>query len=293
MKLVDTTDPKASSGAKTLLSGASDEQGLMLVHRLYFHVLGMYACEVGPSWDSGGQSEGDYLHHLNIVFSGGMRVAQGSRVMDMKPGHAYFLTGNTPVVRHYLKRSKIIFLKFRCEWLPGVDPLLDWPDRRPVDIGSVDLAWWRKWLAPGWKDNVNHLLELQSRIESWMAKALPDLKTLVGRHLETHSRFKDVFTHLENHLGADLRVEDMARIHGTTLHAFSTSFASNTGISPKEYLNRRLNQEAIQLVINTDLKMKEIAERLRFTDEYYFNRFFKKMNGLAPAQYRRNFRTGG
>jgi AraC-like DNA-binding protein len=291
MKLIDTTDPKAAAGAKTLLSGAADEPALALVRRLYFHVQGMYACEVGPVWDSGGRSEGHYLHHLNIVFSGRLRVIQGSRVMDMKPGHAYFTPGNTPVVRRYLRRSKVIFLRFRCEWLPGVDPLLDWPGRRPVDLGAVDLSWWRKWLTPGWKDSANHLLELQSRLDAWMAKALPDLKSLVSRHLETHTRFHDVFARLEEKLGADLRIDELAKVFGTSLHAFSMSFSNHTGMSPKDHLNRRLNQEALHLVIDTDLKMKEIAERLRFNDEYYFNRFFKKLNGVAPARYRHRFRT--
>jgi YesN/AraC family two-component response regulator len=36
----------------------------------------------------------------------------------------------------------------------------------------------------------------------------------------------------------------------------------------------------------SDKKMKEIAETLRFNDEFYFSRFFKKMNGLSPSAYR-------
>jgi AraC-like DNA-binding protein len=51
-----------------------------------------------------------------------------------------------------------------------------------------------------------------------------------------------------------------------------------------------LNQEALQLVISTDLKLKEIVERLRFTDEFYFSRFFQKLNGVSPSRYRARFR---
>jgi AraC-like DNA-binding protein len=209
----------------------------------------------------------------------------------LKPGHAYFTPGNTPLERRFLKPTQVLFLRFRCEWLPGVDPLLDWPERKPIDIGSVDVAAWRKWLAPGWKNSANHLLHLQGQLECWMAAALPDLSGLVGRHLETHTRFRNVFARLEEGLGADLRIADLATAYGTGLHAFSSSFSSTLGIGPKEYLNRRLNQEAIELIINTDLKMKEIAARLRFTSEYYFNRFFKKLNGVPPLRYRQNFRT--
>jgi AraC-like DNA-binding protein len=68
--------------------------------------------------------------------------------------------------------------------------------------------------------------------------------------------------------------------------AFSTAFSRNIGISPKEYLSRRINEKALAMVTHTDMKMKEIADALRFSDEFYFSRFFKKMNGQPPSAYR-------
>jgi len=63
-------------------------------------------------------------------------------------------------------------------------------------------------------------------------------------------------------------------------------------MSPKAYLNRRLTQEAIALVLNSDLKIKEIARELRFTDEFYFSRFCRKLNGCSSMIYRQSFRNG-
>jgi transcriptional regulator GlxA family with amidase domain len=60
-------------------------------------------------------------------------------------------------------------------------------------------------------------------------------------------------------------------------------------MSPKAYLKRRLNQEAMQLLVNSDLKIKEVARQMRFSDEFHFRRFFRAANGLAPLQYRRAF----
>jgi len=174
-----------------------------------------------------------------------------------------------------------------------VDLLLDWPARTPTRIGPADLAAWRHWLQPGWKNSANHLLQIQAQLEHWMALVLPDLDALVSRHLLTHARFENVFARLEAGLGADLRIADLARVYGTGTHAFSTAFSATTGNTPKEYLNRRLNQEALQLLLNTDLRVKEIATRLRFTSEFYFSRFFRKHNGVSPAHYRQRFYAGG
>jgi AraC-like DNA-binding protein len=95
---------------------------------------------------------------------------------------------------------------------------------------------------------------------------------------------------LARNLGADLRLAKLAEIHGTSQGAFSNAFTRGTGISPKDYITRRLNQEALQWVMNSELRIKEIAEKLRFGDEFYFSRFFQKLNGKSPSRYRKDFR---
>ena len=45
--------------------------------------------------------------------------------------------------------------------------------------------------------------------------------------------------------------------------------------------------------MSSNLKMKDIAEKLRFNDEYYFSRFFQKQNGAPPLRYRGMFQSAG
>ena len=159
----------------------------------------------------------------------------------------------------------------------------------------------REGLLPGdhllaYMNRLADLLWLRAMLLSWVANAIPELEVVITKHLATHKQFTRVFDTIERELGADLRMSEVARSHGTGVEAFSMAFSRATGMSPKDYVTRRLNQEALQLVINTDLKMKEIAERLRFTDEFYFSRFFKKLNGCPPSTYRhkmRGLRAGG
>jgi AraC-like DNA-binding protein len=253
------------------------------------HLIGLYSCAFGAEWTSGGLRESDYVHHIDLAFTGRRQVVHGSRCIDIEPGMAYFLPGNTPVERRCLQKGRVLYLKFRCEWLPGVDPLLDWTERTPTPIGPFAMQEWQPWLKRERYTDVNALMRLHAQVENWLAGVLPPLDALLSRHLETHARFTPVFSLVEQKLGADLRISELAKAHGTSLHAFSMAFSANTQISPKEYFNRRLNQEALQLVIGTNLKIKEIADRLRFTDEFYFSRFFQKLNGVSPSRYRNRF----
>jgi AraC-like DNA-binding protein len=289
MKLEDTTNPASHAGAQTLWSPTAAHPQLEFCERLRLHVLGLYYCEVGVEWSSQGKLESDYLHHVDLAFSGHRQVVFRGEVLDVEPGVAFWFPGNTPLERRCGERCKVLFLKLRSEWLPGVDPLLDWPGRRPGPVGQFDAAYWRRWLAPGKQVTSNHLLQLQARLLDWIASVVPDLDTVIGEHLRTHAQFNTVFSLIEEKLGANLRVEQLAKVHGTSLHAFSMAFARNTGLSPKAYLRRRLNQEAIQLLTNTDLKLKQVAEKLGFCDEYHFSRFFSKANRISPLHYRKAF----
>ena len=286
MKLEDTTSPACNVGLRTILSSASVQHQLELLAPLRFHLMGLYYCEVGAGWSSQGRLESDYMHHIDIALAGRRQVVFRNEVLEIKPGMAYWFPGNTPLERRCHELCKVVFLKLRCEWLPGVDPLLDWPGRRPKLIGPGDLSYWRTWLHPKHKSTTSRLLQLQARISGWVAAAVPDLDHVIGSHLQTHARFQAAFSLIEDKLGANLRVEELAKAHGTSLHAFSMAFTRDTGMSPKAYVKRRLNQEAIQLLTNTERKVKEVADQLKFCDEYHFSRFFSKTNGVPPSQYR-------
>jgi AraC-like DNA-binding protein len=289
MKHVDTTNPKAHRHAISLLSNPQTERAFIQATGFRIHIVGVYYTRFDLEWSSNGKRESDYLHHIDLALSGDRQVLHGSRCVDVLPGNAYFFPGNTPVERRCSKPGTVLYLSFRCEWLPGVDPLMDWDDRAPVKIGKFNVRDWKPLITGNACNDVNLLLKLQAQVYRWMADILPPMGTLISNHLETHARFIKIFDAIEAKLGADLRIAALAKMHGSSIHAFSMLFSEHTGVTPKEYLNRRLNQEAIQLVIGTDLKIKEISERLHFTDEFYFSRFFQKLNGVPPSKYRTRF----
>ncbi len=289
VKLKDSTSATARAVRRTILSGESVHVQLDSLELLRIHFIGIFYTEVSPEWSSGGKQESDYLHHIDLTLTGHRQVMFRGEALDIEPGVAFWFPGNTPLERRYCGPSKVLFFKVRCEWLPGVDPLLDWEGRRPGPIGQFDANYWRPWSHPKHKPTFNKLLQAQARIVDWIAGAVPNLDEVILQHIQTHSQFNTVFDLIERKLAPNLRIEELARAYGTTLHAFSMAFARNTGMSPKAYLKRRLNQEAMELLLNSDLKIKEVASHLRFGDEFHFSRFFRTANGLAPLQYRKAF----
>ncbi|MEJ5960887.1 AraC family transcriptional regulator [Pedobacter immunditicola] len=59
------------------------------------------------------------------------------------------------------------------------------------------------------------------------------------------------------------------------------------GISAGELIRERIILEAKRLLINMDLSVSDISNKLSFNDESYFIKFFKKQTGFTPNKFRK------
>jgi AraC family transcriptional activator of pobA len=64
---------------------------------------------------------------------------------------------------------------------------------------------------------------------------------------------------------------------------------SLTGKTASAHIQEKLILEAKSFLLNTDLQITAIADKLGFENPPYFNRFFKKNTGLSPLGYRKQF----
>ena len=56
------------------------------------------------------------------------------------------------------------------------------------------------------------------------------------------------------------------------------------------HIHERITLEARRLLLHSELSIKETAFALGFEDDSYFSRFFKRLTGLTPVQYRKSIR---
>jgi AraC family transcriptional activator of pobA len=63
-----------------------------------------------------------------------------------------------------------------------------------------------------------------------------------------------------------------------------------SGKSAIMHIHERIVLEAKRLVFHTNSSVKEIAFELGFEDASYFNRFFKRLTGITPVEYKNAIR---
>lgn len=64
----------------------------------------------------------------------------------------------------------------------------------------------------------------------------------------------------------------------------------NMKLTPKELLDRQTVTEIKTYLVNTDISVKRIANELHFEDVSYMCRYFKRLTGTSPLDYRKSIK---
>jgi AraC family transcriptional activator of pobA len=104
-----------------------------------------------------------------------------------------------------------------------------------------------------------------------------------GADVELHRRFQET---LERDFTTRHEASHYARELGVTTGTLSRTLMRLTGHTTKQLILERVLVEAARLLRFSDLSVKEIADRLGFTDQFAFSKAFKRQRGEAPLDFR-------
>lgn len=93
----------------------------------------------------------------------------------------------------------------------------------------------------------------------------------------------------KNYASSDLRIKEVAEEVGLSTNYFSTMFTRYSGDTFSNYLIDKRMKRAKQLMISTDMKIYEIAEKVGYGNASYFSAAFKKYAGISVSQYRKQY----
>ncbi len=98
---------------------------------------------------------------------------------------------------------------------------------------------------------------------------------------------KKMKEYLRNHADSKFKIEELckyiSRSESQTIKLFKEAY----GITPYAYFLNKKIKLAKDMLLNTNLSVKQIANNLSFADEYYFSNIFKQKTGVSPTKYRK------
>ena len=107
------------------------------------------------------------------------------------------------------------------------------------------------------------------------------------KNMKNREKYTAVLKRMEE-VDARTSLADLAVVAGVSQDALSRNFSRDFGIPLKRCLINHLISRAEQLLRNPNLQIQEIAKILKFSDVYYFSKFFKNETGATPSSYRRH-----
>jgi AraC-like DNA-binding protein/ABC-type Fe3+-citrate transport system substrate-binding protein len=101
-----------------------------------------------------------------------------------------------------------------------------------------------------------------------------------------HEAVKRSIRYMQEHYNQAISVDQLAEVAGIARARYTQVFKEVTGRIPLEHLNGLRIERAQQQLLLTNDRMHDIALSVGYSNEYYFNRRFKRSVGVTPGQYR-------
>jgi AraC-like DNA-binding protein len=106
------------------------------------------------------------------------------------------------------------------------------------------------------------------------------------RHSQIETIIQKACLLIRDNPTTNLNIEKMAEELGTNYSLFRKAFKKYTGLSPMQYHTSLRMKQAIHLLNNTDMSVKEISFNLGFCSVFYFSKLFKEKTGCSPREFR-------
>lgn len=97
---------------------------------------------------------------------------------------------------------------------------------------------------------------------------------------------QQVINYVHNNYQDDMNLTMLADKYNMNSSYLGRLFLKEIGCSFAQYLNQIKNTKAKELILNTNMKINDIAKNVGYTDISYFYRKFKKFYGVSPSTLR-------
>ncbi len=114
-------------------------------------------------------------------------------------------------------------------------------------------------------------------------------KALTYKNVSEHDmeKLRVVAAYIDDHYAKNIRLEQLAHIACMGATKFKYAFRDAYHCTVTEYMQSKRIGHAEQMLMNTDLEIKEIAQIIGYTHAGRFSELFKRHIGLTPVEYRK------
>lgn len=103
---------------------------------------------------------------------------------------------------------------------------------------------------------------------------------------ETGSFLNHALLYINIHYPENITTELLAKEENMSCAHFRRLFRKKTGMTPTQYITLLRLKHAERMLLETKLNVKEISQKIGFSDQLYFSKVFSKHFGVSPSEFR-------
>jgi transcriptional regulator GlxA family with amidase domain len=200
------------------------------------------------------------------------------------------LLDGRPITLHWSFASRFRAL-FPRVLLHPEQPLVIAGERGQIVSSGASMSWHdlvlyliAKHVGPTVAQTVAKFFALQ-----WHRDGLGPYMIFEGRNDHGDAAILEAQQWLARHFSVADPVDEVVRRSGLAERTFNRRFLNATGHAPLAYVQQLRVEEAKRRLERTTEPVEEIGWRVGYEDPAFFRRLFKRVTGVTPGHYRRNF----
>lgn len=128
--------------------------------------------------------------------------------------------------------------------------------------------------------NVEQVAEWMTRLRDGLCDTLKSKRVSYKEHMVIN-----IQKYIQNHIEERLTLNEVAAVFGLSPNYLSVLFKKTCSVGFSEYITQMKISRAKSMLLEQDIKVYEVADRLGFESAFYFSKVFKKVVGISPRDF--------
>ena len=264
--------------------------------------------DVNENWNITGSILNEKLLRLYIPISGEAVVRIGKKDFGMHPGNVYLFSGSTVNMQRYtgnfehfwlhilpqsLHLRYLLIWKFVIHiWPAGkiayteelVESMRKFATQRKAFINANP---YKHTGSPVFFANEAYQFKLHSLISYLIGDLLENQNLHVSpKEQNTLERLRPAIDYMDENYINSPPLDAVSEKNFMTPSHFHKVFVKCFSLSPYRYMLLKRLSDAKELLLGSDLSIKEIAKRTGYANNFYFSKVFKDEFGISPKKFR-------
>ncbi|MGE5633142.1 MAG: helix-turn-helix domain-containing protein [Caulobacteraceae bacterium] len=112
------------------------------------------------------------------------------------------------------------------------------------------------------------------------------MERVIGYKYTDNNSFNEILEYVNNNYEKSMGLDDYAKQFHISSNYISRMFKKYTKVSFITYINELRIKKALELLKDTDLSIKEIAQKVGYNNLNYFYKNFRTITGITPKAFR-------